>query len=187
MYFDLSLDELRRITTFALACAEPALPVFSRDRPEDPRVREALAAARAFAGGGRRTKAIRVTALAAHRAARAAGSEAAAHAARAAGAAGSSAYLHPLAKATQVLHILGSAAHAARAFELTTGDAGLARVLALADPTVRAVLARYPAAPGGRGRVGELVRVLDTALRQSSSSIVSAAAAAPPAACERLR
>ena len=38
---------------------------------------------------------------------------------RAAGHAVGAAFLHPLAKATQVKHILGSAAHAARAFELS--------------------------------------------------------------------
>jgi hypothetical protein len=37
-------------------------------------------------------------------------------------AAAGAAFLHPLAKATQVKHILGSAAHAARALELSAGD-----------------------------------------------------------------
>src|SRR5665647_1755161 len=48
-------------------------------------------------------------------AARDATTEAARHAASAAGGASAAAYLHPLAKATQVRHILGSAAHAAQA------------------------------------------------------------------------
>lgn len=73
-------------------------------------------------------------------------------------------------------HILGSAAHAARAAELDAGDdprvaAGhLATARELAGPVVVSVLRRYPAAPGGRGRVGELVRKLDAALRSRGLS-----------------
>jgi hypothetical protein len=47
-------------------------------------------------------------------------------AARAAGHAAGAAFLHPLAQATQVRRILGSAAHAARSLELST--AGAARI-----------------------------------------------------------
>ncbi|HVV19448.1 MAG TPA: exonuclease SbcC, partial [Pseudonocardiaceae bacterium] len=122
-----------------------------------------------------RTTALRLAALAAHRAARAAheaGRDAAADAARAAGHAAAAAYLHPLAKATQVWHILGSAAHAARALELAAGDdravgdAHIEQARDLAGPVVVRVLERYPAAPSGGGRVGELLRDLDTALRR---------------------
>lgn len=172
---ELGMDELREITAYALACAEPALAIFERDCPEDPRPRAVLHEARGFAAGGRRTKAIRVTALDAHRAARAAGERgcaAAADAARAAGHAGAAAYLHPLAKATQGGHILMSAAHAARAFELDAGDERavgdeyLEKATALAGPVVVSVLMRYPNAPSGRGRVGELWRRLDASLRR---------------------
>lgn len=96
---------------------------------------------------------------------------AASEAARAAMAAAGAAYLHPLAKATQVRHILGPAAHAARAFELAAGDdpaigaEHMERARGRADAAVVAVLKRYPSAPGGGGRVGELMRVLDAALR----------------------
>jgi hypothetical protein len=171
---ELSPAELREVTAFAVACAEPALAIFERDCPGDPRARAAIEAARAFADGARRTKAIRDVAWAAHRAARQArdaGRAAAGEAARAAVGAASAAYLHPLAKATQVLHILGPAGHAARAFEIDAGDdpavgaEHIARARALAGPTVVDVLARYPAAPAGRGRAGELVRSLDAALR----------------------
>jgi hypothetical protein len=77
----------------------------------------------------------------------------------------------PLANATQVKHILGSAAHAARAFELSAGDDPtvgadhLAQARILAHPVVVDVLWRYPAAPHGGGRVGELIRQLDASLR----------------------
>jgi hypothetical protein len=171
---ELGLAELREVAAYALACAEPALPIFERDRADDPRPRAVLDEARRFAAGGTRTKALRVTALAAHRAARtahAAEHRAAADAARAAGHAGAAAYLHPLAKATQVLHILGSAAHAARAFELDAGDDPevgveyIDKARGLASPVVVSVLTRYPNAPSGGRRVGELLRTLDVALR----------------------
>lgn len=80
--------------------------------------------------------------------------------------------MHPLAKATQVLHILGSAAHAARAMELDAGDdprigAGyIDKATQLASPIVVSVLTRYPDAPRGGGRAGELLRNLDAALRR---------------------
>jgi hypothetical protein len=167
---ELTMDELRAVTGFAVACAEPALAIFERDCPGDPRPRAAIDAARAFAEGARRTKAIRDAAWAAHRAAqetRDADQPAASDAARAALAAASAAFLHPLAKATQVPHILGAAAHTARAFELDgdTGTRHIERARALANPTVVTVLSRFPNAPSGRGRPGELMRQLDAALR----------------------
>ena len=174
---ELGTDELRAVATYAVTCAEPALVIFERDRPGDGRPRAAIEAARAFAEGGRRTKAIRDAAWAAQRAyqeARDAGQAAASESARAALAAASAPYLHPLAKATQVLHILGPAAHAARAIELdadddpAVGDAHLGKARALAGPVVVDVLARYPSAPAGRGRVGELARRLDASLRGSA-------------------
>lgn len=171
---ELSVAELREITGYAVACAEPALAIFEKQYPDDRRPRSAIDAARAFANGAERTKAIRDTAWAAHRAyqqARDTGRAAAGEAARAAVAAAGAAYLHPLAKATQVLHILGPAAHAALAFELDAGGdrlvgAGyLEKARNMASSTVSSVLIRYPQAPSGRGRAGELVRELDASLR----------------------
>ena len=97
------------------------------------------------------------------------------HAARAASHAAGAAFLHPLAQATQVKHILGSAAHAALAAELDAGDDRVVEEAELdwagldASATVIDVLHRYPAAPAGGGRVGALVRALDGALRAPSS------------------
>ena len=85
--------------------------------------------------------------------------------------AASAAYLHPLTDAHQVKHILGAAAYAARATELMAGsdrDVGAdhIREAALhATQIVIDVLRRYPAAPPGGGRVGELIRNLDEILR----------------------
>lgn len=174
---ELSRSELREVTHYAVACALPALAIFERERPDDRRARAAIAAAQAFAEGGERNKAIREGAWAALRAAheaRDAGQEAASDAARAACAAASAAFLHPLPKATQVKHILGSAAHTARALELAAGDDptvgadSIAKARTLAPLVVVDVLRRYPAAPRGGGRVGELMRQLDASLRAST-------------------
>ncbi|MGA5320937.1 putative immunity protein [Streptomyces seoulensis] len=164
----LSTEDLRAVAAFAAGSAETVLAVFEADRPEDTRPREAIAAAWAFARGGKRGKALRDTAWAALKAAQAAHTEAASEAARAAMAAAGAAYLHPLAKPTQVKHILGAGAHAARAAELAAGGSApghLERTARRATPGVLDVLNRYPSAPDGGGRVGELTRLLDTALR----------------------
>lgn len=171
------MDDLREVARFAAQCAQDVVEVFERARPGDRRPREAVDAAWAFARGGTRGKALRDTAWAALRAAgeaeaTAAGAAAGAgDAARAAMSAASAAYLHPLAHADQVKHILGAAAHAARASELaaggdrTIGADGVERALGHATPSLVGVLRRYPAAPAGGGRVGELLRSLDEALR----------------------
>lgn len=174
MTIELSRAELREVARYAVTCAKTSLALFERARPNDPRPRAAIDAAEAFVDGAERTKALRDSAWATYRAARealAAGQGAATEAARAAGHAVGAAFLHPLAKATQVKHILGSAACAARARELATDDdraigaKHLAQLARKARPVVRDVLARYPAAPPGGGRVGELIRQLDAALR----------------------
>lgn len=171
---ELSLAELREVAGYAAACARPALAIFEGARPDDRRPREAIDAAQAFADGAERTKALRDAAWAAQRAAneaRDAGLHAAREAARAALAAAGAAYLHPLAKATQVKHILGAAAHAACAFEQSAGENPavgadhITRAGARAGQVVVDVLRRYPAAPDGGGRVGELTRRLDARLR----------------------
>ncbi|MEU6996007.1 putative immunity protein [Streptomyces sp. NPDC046465] len=173
----LSKQDLRAVTAFAAACAEVVLDIFEADRPEDRRPRDAIGAAWEFARGGERGKALRDTAWAALKAAKSADSAAACEAARAAMAAAGAAYLHPLAKATQVKHILGAGAHAARAAELVAGDdrsVGVERVERVervgqavrgASPAVIDVLKRFPAAPAGGGRTGELIRLLDDDLR----------------------
>ncbi|MEO3760777.1 putative immunity protein [Mycobacterium sp. B14F4] len=122
--FELDVAELREVARYAAACARTALPIFVAEFPGDRRPCAAVDAAQQFADGAGRTKLLRDAAWAAMRAAQEArdgGRPAASDAARAAVGAASAAYLHPLAKATQVKHILGSAAHAARAFQLAAG------------------------------------------------------------------
>ena len=170
-YFDLTDDELRAVARFAAQAAQQVLPIFEQVHPDDPRPRAGVEAAWIFVNGADRSKLQRVTATDAHRAARAAATEAARHAAAAAGDAASAAYLHPLAKATQVGHILRAAAHAARAAELVAsdpliGDQRIQEALARATPTLVNVLSRYPAAPPGRTRVAQLMTQLDSSLRR---------------------
>ncbi len=168
----LSTQDLREVTGRAAESAQEVLAVFEEAHPADPRPRDAVEAAWAFARGGERGKPLRDAAWAALRAARDAGVTAAGHAARAAMSAASAAYLHPLADAHQVKHVLGAAAHAARAAELVAGgDPGVGaesveRARRRATPALVDVLRCYPAAPPGGGRVGELLRDLDDALRR---------------------
>lgn len=177
---DLDDDELREVAGFAARCASAVLPIYERDVPDDARPREAIDAAREFAEGGRRTSALRTSAWTAFRAAQVAATPAAAEAAHAASAAAAAAFLHPLAHADQVKHLLGSAARAARAVELEADDArGVAEAyleeeLPEAPGAVVGVLRRYPPAPNGGGRVGELMRLLDVRLRSLEAPAESA-------------
>ena len=169
--FVLTLDELRVVARYAAGCAQEALPIFEAERPGDPRPRSAIDAALVFAHGAPRSNLQRVAALEAHRAARETAGAAAQAAARAAGDAAASAYLHPLAMASQGGHILRAAAFTARAFELDSGGDDVAATRAInrarrhVSPVLIDVLQRYPPPPVGKNRVDELWRLLDTLLR----------------------
>ena len=167
--FVLTMDELRAVTAFNVACAEQILEVFEKVRPDDPRPREALDAAAAFVRGGLRAGAQRLTASAAHRAAKEVG-QSAAHAAMAAGDAAASAYLHPLADAAQVGHILRGPAHSVLAMhhrlaEPLSHPAAVAAVLRCAGPQLIDVLVRYPRVRPGRQEVTAVMGELDARLR----------------------
>lgn len=169
--FDLTMDELRVVARYCVESAERILPVFETANPGDPRPRAAIDAAWIFVHGARRTTLQRTTALDAHRAAKEAATDAEGHAARAAGDAAAAAYLHPIAKPTQVGHILRAAAGAARVAELNAGgdpDVGLDMIewaRQRATPVLIDVLCRYPLAPVGKSRVAELMSILDSELR----------------------
>lgn len=171
--FDLTMDELRVVTRYVVRHAEDVLSVFEQAVPGDPRPRAAIDAAWAFINGANRTKSQRVTSLDAHRAARAAPSEAARLAARSAGDAASAAYLHPIAQARQVGHILRGPASAARVGEMEAGsdpaigDALLERSWQRATPVLIDVLRRYPPAASGSNRAARLMSTLDHRLRQT--------------------
>ena len=172
MEIRLSLDELRQLSLWTADCAEQVLPLYDAVAPDDRRPREAIEVVREFGAGGNRTKAIRTAAWAALKAAGEVDDPAAEAAARATVAAAGSAYLHPLAAATQVKHIVGSAQYAAYAHELATGDPEpiLSWAIERVPPAVRDVLRRYPQGTPGRSRLGELHRQLETELRRPSTS-----------------
>jgi len=125
-----------------------------RAHPEDPRVGAAIDVAWEFISGGPRNRRQRNASLEAHRAARDATTEVARLAARAAGDAASAAYLHPIAKAHRVGHILRAAACVARIAELNSDDDPAAGARAIGDATARAtpVLRGARPVPGPSGR-----------------------------------
>ncbi len=139
-----------------------------RAHPEDPHVGAAIDVAWEFISGGPRNRRQRNASLVAHRAARDATTEVARLAARAAG---DAAYLHPIAKAHRVGHILRAAACVARIAELNSDDDPAAGARAIGDATARAtpvliqVLGRYPAPPVGKNRIDQLMSALDSSLR----------------------
>lgn len=164
-------DELRQVTLYAATCARRVLPVFEATHPNDHRPREAIAEAEAFGAGKKRTATLRTSAWAAYAAAREVKQLPAANAAYAASHAAAAAYLHPIASAHQVKHVLGAAIHQALALELEAGnDTGvgseqLSWAARLASPAVRSVLLRLPPPRRGRGRFSELLSELDAELR----------------------
>ena len=174
--FELTLDELRAVARFAADSAQEALPFFERTVPHDGRPRAAIEAAYLFADGAARTKLQRLAAIDALRAATEATDEISRLAAGSAGDAAAAAYLHPLAKATQVGHILRSTARAAAAAELEAGGqsevaaAVLERAQLHATPILLDVLHRYPPAICGRSHTAHLMKALDTALRELAAT-----------------
>ncbi|WP_406151461.1 putative immunity protein [Streptomyces sp. NBC_01012] len=171
--FDLTMDELRVVARYVARHAEDVLSVFEQAVPDDPRPRAAIEAAWVFINGANRTMSQRITSLDAHRAARYAPSEAARLAARSAGDAASAAYLHPIAQAGQVGHILRAPASAAHIARIGAGgdpamvDAPLERSRRRATPVLIDVLCRYPPVAGGSSPVARLMSTLDRFLRQA--------------------
>lgn len=171
---ELKNSDLQAVVAFAADCARPALRIFRELYPSDLRLESAVLAAEAFAAGTPRSKQLRDAAWTALRVAKvegAKGQEAAAEAALSAMMAAGSAFLHPIYQPDQVKHILGAAAHCAAAFELNAGrnpivgEEWVARAKNIATPALADVLCRFPAAPSGGRRVGELIRMLDRELR----------------------
>ncbi|HIV56952.1 MAG TPA: hypothetical protein H9902_03255 [Candidatus Stackebrandtia faecavium] len=167
--FELTLNELRAVTGFNVDCARRVIAVFDSECPHDRRPIEALNDAAAFVDGGNRTRALRVSAVAAHRAARDVAGPAA-HAAMAAGDAAASAYLHPLADAAQVGHILRGPAHCVRALETqpvrpVPHEEAIATVLDCATSQLIEVLRRYPRVSAGRTGASMVMGELDRRLR----------------------
>lgn len=169
--FELTMDELRTVARFVAESAAQVLPLFEDIHPDDPRPRAAIDAAWEFVNGANRSRRQRVTSLDAHRAARDSATEVAKLAARCAGDAASAAYLHPLAQAGQVGHILRAAASVAHIAELEAGgdtrasSAAIEEARGRATPTLIDVLRRYPTPAPGRSRDSQLMARLDALLR----------------------
>ncbi|GAA3701303.1 hypothetical protein GCM10022204_17630 [Microlunatus aurantiacus] len=172
--FTVTMPELRAVARFVAESAAEVLEIFESAVPGDDRPREAIAAARAFVEGAPRSRRQRVAAVDAHRAAAQAPTEPARLAARCAGDAAAAAYLHPIARASQVGHILRAAATVAHLSELSADVDQGAAARSLERSRLRAtqglvdVLRRYPSAssPVGGSRVATLMAELDAALRQ---------------------
>ena len=148
----LSEGERRVLISWATACAEQALPLFENKAPDDPRPRDAITGARAFASGDLRIGVARALSAQAHAAARqvAAQTAAAAAAARAAG--------HAVAVAHMASHALEAASYATRAVSLAEpegAEAAVARSLDRAErhasKEVRELLGRLPPRGGAAG------------------------------------
>ena len=173
-YFALSLESLRALGGWAADCAERALPVFEARADSDGRPRAAIEGIRVFAGGGQRTAQLRSLALAAFAAAREIDDPAAAAAARAAGLAASSAYTHPLADVQQTKHVVGPAAYAALALELSHGgDPAVAEgevrwAIEHVPNAVRDLLLQMPAREAGNSRLEMILYQLDDGIRNSA-------------------
>lgn len=172
--FELTHDELRAVARYAADSAQQVLALFEEVRPDDGRPREALDAARAFIDGAPRSRRQRLASMDAHRAARDAPTEVSRLAAQAAGDAAAAAYLHPIARAHQVGHILRAAANVARIAEIRAGgspgagDRSVEEARARAGAVVVDVLRRYPPAPRGASRVAGLMADLDVSLRATA-------------------
>ncbi|GAB3623802.1 hypothetical protein GCM10027418_18860 [Mariniluteicoccus endophyticus] len=169
-YLDLPLAKIRAVTAFNASCAELVLGLFEAEHPQDARPRDAVEAAWAFASGEPRSRRQRTTAVSAHRAAKAPG-QCASHAAMAAGDAAASAYPHPLARATQVGHILRGPSHAALALRKKAGgfvyhDGSLDVVLERLTPAVIEVLFLYPQPSKGASEVSGVMSSLDSLIRR---------------------
>jgi hypothetical protein len=161
--FELTTDELRVVARFVAETADELLPVFEDAHPGDPRPRAAQEAS---------TEASRL-------------------AAQAAGDAASAAYLHPIADAHQVGHILRAAANAARVSEINASSDPEAaaemiqRARQRATPALTDILLRYPPAPTGNTRVAQLMATLDTVVRTSVKIRVCPSSSAPRPCCAR--
>ncbi|KDP92526.1 MULTISPECIES: putative immunity protein [Clavibacter] len=89
----LAEGDRRRLIVWAAACGARLLPVFSAERPDDGRLRDAIAGAAAFADGALGVGAMRSLAFACHAAARDAVSPEATAVARAVGQAAAVAHM----------------------------------------------------------------------------------------------
>jgi hypothetical protein len=165
---------LRPIATWAARFAEEALDVFENHHPDDARPREAIEAGRAFGGGEKRDKNLRMLAFAAMKSGKDT-DEPSKFAAQAAMLTAAVAYTHTdlqtgLQGVRQARHILGPVVYAALAVETAAnqpalGDGLLQRAVKVAPYEVRHILNHMPPQPKKEKRLDALFFDLDSALR----------------------
>lgn len=155
----LSESDRRVLASWAADCAERTLPLFLAEAPDDPRPREAIEGARAFAHDEIRIGTARALAAGAHAAAREVTNPAAVAAARAAG--------HAVATAHMASHAPGVAYSAlALSYAKPEGEQAAADEVRWqinhASPEVQAIMRKLPPRPEGRGLLARLVRRLQS-------------------------
>ena len=171
IYFDLEIDSLRVLGKWAADCADRVLPIFEAFDHDDVRPQKAIKGIRIFAEGGKRQATLRRLAMDAYRAALETSNPAASAAAQAASLAASSAFTHPLVDVQQTKHILGPAAYAALAVEISHennpqfGQAEVRWAIDHVQQEICEILLNMPKREPGKSRVDQLMLDLDFGLR----------------------
>ena len=147
----LSEKDRRLVAAWAADCAERVLHIFEAEAPDDDRARDAIARARAFAGGELHAAGEIRRRFVANRAAQVVSSPAAKAAAWAAGQASGVAHMGA--------HALGAAAYAAKAAELDAPGAGGSAEIAwqldhLSEPVREALRLLPPLGSDASGPLG---------------------------------
>ncbi|MFT3714925.1 MAG: hypothetical protein QM774_02985 [Gordonia sp. (in: high G+C Gram-positive bacteria)] len=154
-------NDRRILALWAADCAERTLPLFLAEAPDDPRPREAIEGARAFAHDEIRIGVARALAASAHAAAREVSSPAAIAAARATG--------HAVATAHMASHAPGvtygalALSHAEPEGEKAAHGEVLWQI-SHASPEVKAVMRKLPPRKEGKGLLARLVHQLQSGL-----------------------
>jgi hypothetical protein len=170
-YFELRIESLRILGSWAADCAERALPIYEELNEGDTRPRDAINGIRVFAAGGKRNTKLRVLALDAYRASLQAKDLAASAAAQAASLAAASAFTHPLVDVQQTGHIVGPAAYAAFAIEIKKnndpklGNDEVRWAIDHVRKEICEILLNMPGRAEGKSRIDKIMYDLDMGLR----------------------
>lgn len=172
-YFELKIESLQILGSWAADCAERVLPIYEDLNHGDTRPRAAINGIRVFAESrpAKRSAKLRVLALDAYRAALETKDPAASAAAQAASLAAATAYTHPLVDVQQTKHILGPAAYAALAIEiknnndLQCGHDEMHWAIDHVQNEICEILLKIPGRAEGKSRIDRLMYALDMGLR----------------------
>ena len=170
-YFDLPMETLRVLGSWAADCAERVLPLYEELNNGDTRPGDAINGIRVFSQGGKRYAKLRILALDAYRASIETKDPAASAAAQAASLAAASAFTHPLVDVQQTKHILGPAAYAAFAIEIKNnndpivGNDVVRWAIDKAQKEICEMLLKMPNRTEGKKRLDKIMYDLDVGLR----------------------